>query len=145
MNRTNSQKYGLPPEEIESKSLASEKFQEIYNFYRMVKVSKDGDRYEQSDILPDKTSRRKLPSPLSVGEKVFVLAERLRKKDAPGNLYKSSTENMSFFNREQKFIVRNIPPRDNSYDYWVSKTEDGEIINKRFLRQELFALKDQFE
>ena len=54
-------------------------------------------------------------------------------------------ENMSFFNREQKFIVRKVLPRDNSYDYWISKTEDAEIINKRFLRQELFALKDQFE
>ena len=51
---------------------------------------------------------------------------------------------MSFFNREQVFIVRKVFPRDDSYDYWVSKTEDGEILDKRFLRQELFALKNQF-
>ena len=76
-NRTNSQKYGLPPDEIESKSLASEKFPEIYDFYRMVKVSKDSVRYERSDILSDKKSRRKLRSPLSVAKKVFLLAERL--------------------------------------------------------------------
>ena len=64
MNRTNSQKYGLPPEETESKSLASKKFREIFDFYRMVKVSKDSDRYEQSDILSDKKAHRKLRSPL---------------------------------------------------------------------------------
>ena len=28
--------------------------------------------------------------------------------------------------------------------YWISKTEDDVIIDKRFLRQELFALKNQF-
>ena len=106
MNKNNSQKYGLPPEEIEEKSLVDEKFREIYDFHRMVRVSKDADKYKRSDIRYDSKSRKKLRSPLAVGEKVLALAERLRKKDAPGNLYKSTTENMSFFNREQVFVVR---------------------------------------
>ena len=110
----------------------------------MVRVSKDAGRYERGDIQFGKKSRKKLRSPLSIGEKVLVLAERLRKKDAPGNFYKSTTENISFFNREQVFIVRKVLPRDDSYDYWVSKTEDGEILHKRFLWQELFALRNQF-
>ena len=101
MNKTNLQKYGVSPAEIEDKSLASNKFREIYNFHRMVTVSKDADRYEQSDIRFDKKSRRKLRSPLLVSKKVLALAERLRKKDAPDNLYKSTTKNMLFFNREQ--------------------------------------------
>ena len=33
---------------------------------------------------------------LNVREKVLVLAERLKKKDAPGKLYKSTTENKPF-------------------------------------------------
>ena len=82
---------------------------------------------------------------LVVGKKVLVLAERLRKKDASGNLYKSTTENISFFNREEIFIVRKVFLKEDSYNYWISKTADGEIINKRFLWQELFALKNQFD
>ena len=145
MNKTNSQKYGIPPEEIEEKSLATNEFREVYDFYRMVKVSKEADRYECSDIRFDKKLRAKLRNPLLVGEKVLALAERLRNKDTSRNLHKSTTENMSFFNREQIFIVRKVVPRDDSHNYWISKTEDGEIIDKRFLRQELFALKNQFE
>ena len=98
MNNTNSQKYGLPPEKIEEKSLESEKFREVYDFQRMVRVSKYTDRYEQADIASDKKARRKLRSPLMVSKKFLVLAERLKKKDAPGSLYKSTTKNMSFFN-----------------------------------------------
>ena len=51
---------------------------------------------------------------------------------------------MLFFNREQIFIVRKVLPKINSYDNWILKTEGGVIIDKRFLRQELFALKNQF-
>ena len=82
---------------------------------------------------------------MTIGEKVLVLAERLKKKDTLGNLYKSTTKNISFFNREEIFIVRKVLPQENSYNYWISKTSDSEIINKRFLRQELFALKNQFD
>ena len=62
----------------------------------MVKVSKSAERYSRNDERLDKKSRKKLRSPLTVGEKVLVLAKRLRKKDVPGNLYKSTTENMPF-------------------------------------------------
>ena len=51
---------------------------------------------------------------------------------------------MPFFNREQISIVRKVLPKINSCHYWISKTEDGVIIDKRFLRQELFAIKNQF-
>ena len=51
---------------------------------------------------------------------------------------------MPVFSHEQIFIVRKVSPKINSYDYWISKTEDGVIIDKTFLRQELFALKNQF-
>ena len=135
----------MPPEEIEEKSLANEQFREIYNFHGMVRFSKDVDRYKRGDIRFDKKSHRKLRSLLAVGEKILALPKRLQKKDAPFNLYKSTTENMSFFNPGQVFLVRKVVPRNNSHDYWISRTEEGKIIDKRFLRQELFALKNQFE
>ena len=41
-----------------------------------------------------------------IGEKVLVLSERIKKKDAPGKLYKSTTQNKSFFNKDRIFIVK---------------------------------------
>ena len=55
-------------------------FLEIYDFYRIVKVSKDVARYKRNDIHLDKKSRKKLRSPLLIGEKVLVLDETLKKK-----------------------------------------------------------------
>ena len=145
MNNVNSQKYGVPLKTVEKKPLEDVKFREVYDFHRMVRVSRDAERYKRNDIRFDKKTRKNLRSPLTVGEKVLVLAQRLRKKDAPGNLYKSTTENISFFNREEIFIVRKVLSKEDSYNYWISKMADGEIINKRFLQQELFALKNQFD
>ena len=39
--------------------------------------------------------KKRLRSSLEIGEKVFVLSERLNKKDAPGKFYKN-TENKIF-------------------------------------------------
>ena len=145
MSRTNSQKYGYPPETVEKKSLSDNIFREIYDFHKIVKVSRDAARYKRNDIRLDKKSRKKLREPLAVGEKVLVLAKTLKEKDALGSLYKSTTENIPFFNRKEKFTVRQVFPIETSYNYWISKTSGDEIIDKRFLRQELFALKNQFE
>ena len=145
MNNVNSQKYGVLPETVKKKSLEDEKFREVYDFHRMVRVSWDVERYKRNSIRSDKKTRKKLCSPLTVAEKVLVLGERLRKKDTLGNLYKSTTENISFINREEIFIVRKVLSKEDSYNYWISKMADSEIINKRFLRQELFALKNQFD
>ena len=151
MNKTNSQKYGLPPKTIEEKTLSDNNFREIYVFHRIVRVSKDAARYKRYDIRLDKklSSRRKrLREPLNIGEEVLVLAERLKKKDTPGSLFKSTTENIPFFNRDQIFTVRKVLLIDSdhsSYNYWISKSDEDKIIDKRFLRQELFALKNQFE
>ena len=122
-------------------------FREVYDFHRMVKVSRDSSRYKRYDFNQDKKQKKKLQEPLVVGEKVLVLAERLKKKDAPGVLYKSTTENIPFFNKNEIFIVRKsilIDEENNSYNYWISKRDENKIINKRFLREELFALKNQF-
>ena len=112
----------------------------------MVRVSRDAEKYKRNNIRFDIKFCKKLRSPLTGEEKVLVLAERLKKKNAPGNLYKSMTENISFFNREEIFILeRKALLQENSYNYWISKTVGGEIINKRFLQQESLALKNQFD
>ena len=72
------------------------------------------------------------------------MAERLKKKDAPGNLYKTSTDNVPFFNRDRIFsIYKRARLNNGTYLYWLE--EGGKKINGRFLRQELFAINKQFE
>ena len=73
----------------------------------------------------------------------MVLAKRLRKKGTPGRLYKSKTENKGFFNRDRTFTISERSKlNNNTYLYWLK--ENGRKIKNRFLRQELFALKNQF-
>ena len=72
------------------------------------------------------------------------MAERLKKKDAPRNLYKTSTDNVPFFNRDRIFsIYKRARLNNGTYLYWLE--EGGKKINGRFLRQELFAINKQFE
>ena len=80
-----------------------------------------------------------LRSPLNLEEKVLVLAKRLKKKDAPGNLYKASTDNIPIFNRK---IIYRAKLNDGIYLYWVE--ENGKKIDGRFFSQELFGLNKQF-
>ena len=68
--------------------------------------------------------KRTLGNPLNLDEKVLVFAERRKKKDAPGNLYKTSTDNIPFFNRNRIFTVYKRAKLNNeTYLYWVE--EDG--------------------
>ena len=64
------------------------------------------------------------------------------------NIYKGQqwrTFHSSWFRHEQIFVVRKVvkTPKDN-YLYWTSKEGNNKLIDKGFLRQELFALNDQF-
>ena len=79
----------------------------IYDFHRLIKVKKDIERRERGNIKIDNRKKNKLREPLDIGEKVLVLAETLKKKDAPGFLYKKSkTQNKLFFNKNQTFVIK---------------------------------------
>ena len=73
---------------------------------------------------------------------MLALAERLKKKNAPGNLYKSTTENISFFNRDKLFVIRKIIKISNTYHYWISIEGEDKEIDTRFLRLEFYALSE---
>ena len=98
MNNTISTKYGIAPEVVEQRSLDENGtyLKEVYDFLRVRKIGTNQARNLKYDLKKD---RRKKPLrlPLNIGEKVLVLAERIRKKDAPGSLFKVSTENRPFF------------------------------------------------
>ena len=78
---------------------------------------------------------------MNIREQVCILAEILRKTDPPGRLYKSSTKNKSFFNKDKFFVVqKGVKTSIVQYFYWIPKNNHETVINKRFLRQELFVL-----
>ena len=89
------------------------------------------DKYNQ------RIDRRKqtLRSPLNIGEKVLVLGKRLKKKDAPGKLFKSSTDNIPFFNRNRIFtIYKKVKLNNNSYSYWLEENKcEGRFWDKNYL------------
>ena len=99
-----------------------------------MRVKKIGNNQSRNGKYNQKLHRRKrkLRSPLNVNEKVLILAERLKKKDAPSNLYKSYTDNIPFFNRNRIFtIYKRVKLNNGTYLYWVE--ENGKRINGRFI------------
>ena len=148
MNETNSTKYGVSPETVENRTINSSKDseyeREMYDFLRLKKV--DNNQHRNAKYESKKERRqRKLRSPLYLDEKVLALAERLKKKDAPSKVYKASTDNIPFFNREKIFtIYKRAKFNNGSYLYWL-EDQDWNKVDGRFLRQELFALDKQFE
>ena len=54
MNSTSSQKYGYAPDAVEEKAAESEKFRDIFDFYRLVKVRQHAVKYECTHVKKDK-------------------------------------------------------------------------------------------
>ena len=88
MNIQRSKSYGFSPEEVEKKALESERFTTVYNMHRLQKRHKLNQRQDRYDKKKYDRKRKKLRENLSIGERVYVLAERIKKKSAPGKFYK---------------------------------------------------------
>ena len=86
--------------------------------------------------------RKKLRENLNIGEKVYILAERIKKKSAPGKFYKQSVQNISYFNKDMIYTIRKKHIIENIRYYWVKSPLKS--LSKRFQRTELFALKSNF-
>ena len=77
-----SPKYGFAPQDIENNSLdknSGKNVQEIYNFHRLWRVKEANIRNEKQAETLDVRKKRTLRNPVNIGEKVLVLAERLKK------------------------------------------------------------------
>ena len=73
------------------------------------------DRYDKQKKTIKK--RKKLRENLEIGEKVYVLTERIKKKSAPGKSYKESVQNISYFYKDTVFSVRKKQIIDNIMYY----------------------------
>ena len=65
-------------------------------------------RVDDYDVKNYSAKKRKLRDELFVGERVYVLAERIKKKSASGKFYKQSVQNISYFNKDKTFIIRAV-------------------------------------
>ena len=139
LNNRKSVKYNETPNNIEKNSLEDDNYREIFDVRRIYKVGLGKDRQNRYFEKIDNRKRNRLRYPLNIGENVLILASRLKKKDEPGRLYKSSTENRPYFNREKIFVISHRVKRESGkYFYWLKN------IRGRFIREELFALNNQF-
>ena len=141
MNIQPSKKYGISPDEVESRALKIEKFTTLYNMHRIEKTGKLNirmDRYDQKKY----SKKKKLQQDLKIDEKVNLLAERIKTKSAPGKFYKQSVQNISYFNKEIVYTIRKKQMIDGIRYYWVRSPIND--LPKGFLRTELFAIKSNF-
>ena len=93
MNSVISKKYGLSPEEVETRSLSDEKFRALFHFHRIAKTRQ----------VHERCKKKKVRDKLNIGEKVLVLAERIKKTPAPGKFYKLLVQNITYFNGDEIF------------------------------------------
>lgn len=111
----------------------------------MKKVKQDANRRLISYTKKDSRFRRTLRQSLDIDALFYVLAERLKKKDAPGKLYKNTIENTIFFNKNQFLVAwERVKIKEGDHYYWMSKGIKEQIIGNKFLRQDLFTLNSQF-
>ena len=134
MNILPSKKYGFSPEEVEKRSLKSERFRTVYNMHRLEITDKINIRQDRFDKKKYKKKRKKLRENLKVGEKVCVLAEWIKKKYAPGKFYKQSVQNISYFNKDNVFTIHKKHVIGNIRHYWLK------TLNKKPKQKKIFKI-----
>ena len=144
MNNVQSEKYRFSSEEIERKSLSNERIRTMFNMHRIEKTTLLHDRLNRYDDKKYKAKRKKLREKLNISEKVLVLAERIKKKSAPGKFYKQSIQNIQYFNKGKIFSIRKKISIDKIDYYWLLELLTNKKVTKRFRRTELFAIKNNF-
>ena len=142
MNIQPSKKYGFSPDEVESRALKSERFRTLYNMHRIEKTDKLDKRMDRYDRKKYLGKRKKLRANLNIGERVYVFAERIKKKSAPGKFYKQCVQNISCFGKETVYTIRKKKMIDGIRYYWVKSLIAD--LPKHFLRTELLALRSNF-
>ena len=54
--------------------------------------------------------------------------------------YKQSLQNISYFNKENVFIVTKKRKTEDETFYWLRNTKNNKYFNKKLQRRELFAI-----
>ena len=75
---------------------------------------------------------------MDIGEKILVLAERIKKKSAPGKFYKQTVQKISYFSKKEIFTIRN-KKLIKTYR-WVKNSKNNKYLLKRFQKHNFFAV-----
>ena len=119
MNIQPSKKHGFSPEEVEKRALESEKFRTVYNMHTLEKTHKLSQRQDRYNKKKYSRKKKKLRHDFYIGERVYVLAEKIRKKSVPGKFHKQSVQNVSYFNKDTMFVIRKKKNISSITYYWV--------------------------
>ena len=82
-------KWDFWSEQVESRSIVDGSFKNVYDFYRLHKLREDADRRERSDRYKYVRQRKTLRELLDLGDVIYVLSERFKKKMPPVDLVKA--------------------------------------------------------
>ena len=79
MKAIKSQKYGISPDEVEEKSLSSQRFRVLFNFKRIERSRAVSDRLDRYDRKEYTAKRTKLRSDVQIGKKSPCFGEDQKK------------------------------------------------------------------
>ena len=79
MNNFKIEKYCISPNIIEEKSLSSQRFRTLFNFKRVEQSKNVSVRLDKCDSIKYAAKKKELCNSLEIGQKVLVLAERIKK------------------------------------------------------------------
>ena len=131
MNNIIFPKCSITPEKTEQKSSApniGEHFREVYDFVKLKKIKENKDCFQKYDEKSDKR-KKKLRNLLDiVGEKLLVLAKRLKKKRPRENFIKAPQKINLFF------TISNIVKLNNGTYLYRLKEGDGKVKGRNCLR-----------
>ena len=144
MNNVKSQKYGISSNFIKEKSLYNEKFRALFNFKRIERSKNVSNRLEKYDRKKYAAKKKKLRENLSVGEKVLVSVERIKKNVKLENFINKLFKIYHILMKKTVFVVRKKQKIDKKTYYWLKNEEKNKYLLKTFQRSELFAIVDNF-
>ena len=144
MNNVKSQKYGISSNFIKEKSLYNEKFRALFNFKRIERSKNVSNRLDKYDRKKYAAKKKKLRENLSVGEKVLVSVERIKKNVKLENFINKLFKIYHILMKKTVFVVRKKQKIDKKTYYWLKNEEKNKYLLKTFQRSELFAIVDNF-
>ena len=144
MNYLPTAKYGVDPDKIEKRSLESDWFREWFDIRRLSRISKAQPRYERYQKKKYLRKKKNLRVPLEIGEDVFLLSSRIKKKSDPGKFYKSLVDNKSFFDKNAIFTITNKQNIDNKTFYWIMNKKSNKKVLFRVIQEKVYSLTGNF-
>ena len=87
---------------------------------------------------------RKLLENLAVGEKVLILAEKIKKKSAPRKFPKKLFKSYNTLTKKAVFTIKSKQKIFKKTYFWLENEEYSKYSLKRFEKSKLFAIVDNF-